>query len=67
MPEFVQNDARPVQKIVVNFSTPDDVQQFAKLVGYDLTPKSRSIWFPYRERVNRKAIEYVDDHSRVDG
>jgi hypothetical protein len=67
MPEFVQDDAQPVQKIVVNFASPEDVQTFARLVGYDLTPKSRSIWFPYRERVNRKALEYVDDNARADG
>jgi hypothetical protein len=60
MPEFVQPDAQPCQKIVVNFETPDDVQAFAELVGYALTSKSRSIWFPFRDRKNRKAFEYVD-------
>ncbi len=61
MPEFVQPDAQPVQKIVVNFATHEDVAAFAKLVGYTLTPKSRSIWFPFRDRTNRRAFEYDDE------
>lgn len=64
MPEFVQPDASPIQKIVVNFATREDVEAFAKLVGYQLTERSRSIWFPYRDRVNRRALEYVDGDSR---
>lgn len=61
MPEFVQGSAEPIQQIVVNFATPEDVQAFAEVVGYRLTPRSRSIWFPYRPRVNRKAHQYEDD------
>ena len=60
MPEFVQESAEPIQKIVVNFATREDVQKFAELTGYKLSDKSRSIWFPFKDRTNRKALEYVD-------
>jgi hypothetical protein len=60
MPEFNQPDKSPYQKIVVNFECEEDVEKFANLTGYKLTSKSRSIWFPYRNRVNRKAVEYVN-------
>lgn len=60
MPEFVQENKEPFQKIVVNFENAADVQKFASLVGYKLTDKSRSIWFPHRDRKNRKAFVYED-------
>lgn len=60
MPEFVQEDREPIQKIVVNFATRDDVDAFAVIVGYALTPRSRSIWFPFKHRTNAAAFEYRD-------
>jgi hypothetical protein len=66
MPEFVQKSQEPYQKLIVNFASQEDVDAFAKLVGYDLSSKSRSIWFPYRDRTNRKAWEYTDANSRTD-
>jgi hypothetical protein len=61
MPEFIQEDKQPIQTIVVSFETKEDVQDFANLIGQKLTYKTKSIWFPAKNRdiVNNKI--YVDE------
>ena len=61
MPEFIQKDLQPVQKIVVNFLTREDVEAFAKLTGHKLTNKTKSVWFPYKKKDNMKKYIYTDD------
>lgn len=46
MPEFEQNDEMPCRRLVVNFKSEQDAQDFAKLVGQKLTDKTRFIWHP---------------------
>lgn len=46
MPEFVQEDARPIKQVLVNFATPEDILKFSKLVGQPITDRTRSIWYP---------------------
>ena len=46
MPEFVQEKQEPYQTIIVRFRCKEDVEEFAKLIGQPLTPKTKSIWHP---------------------
>lgn len=48
MPEFVQNKKEPYSKIVVRFDTEEDLMEFAQLINQKLTPKTKSIWHPYK-------------------
>jgi len=48
MPEFVQEDQKPMQQIVVSFASFEDVKQFAELLGMKVTRKTNSTWFPHR-------------------
>jgi len=48
MPEFEQNQAH-FKKIAVKFRTEEDYNEFAKLIGQKLTPKTSGIWFPAPE------------------
>jgi hypothetical protein len=50
MPEFVQEKKRPYQQITVRFASEEDVQEFARLIGQPLTPKTKSIWHPRLQR-----------------
>lgn len=63
MPEFIQEDKEPYQSIVVSFETKEDVQKFSELVGQKLTYKTKSIWFPPKNRdvVNNKI--YINEES----
>lgn len=46
MPEFDQKDKPPYKKIYLNFRTEEDYNAFAKLIGQNLTEKTKSIWYP---------------------
>jgi len=63
MPEFVQEKQEPFSKITVRFETEDDLNDFAKLIGQKLTPKTKSIWHPYKPHVSGKIRRWVDDES----
>lgn len=61
MPEYVQKDMKPIQKITVNFKTKDDVKLFKKIIGQNITYKTDSIWFPYEERYVPMTKIYIDE------
>ncbi|MBF85100.1 MAG: hypothetical protein CL489_11620 [Acidobacteria bacterium] len=48
MPEFVQDKKEPFSKIIIRFETLEDLTEFAKIIGQKLTPKTKSIWYPYK-------------------
>lgn len=50
MPEFIQEQERPYSKIIVRIADEETLQRFAELIGQPLTPLTKSIWFPKRER-----------------
>ena len=46
MPEYVSEDKKPVQQIIVSFKTYADVVEFGKRLSITITPKTNSTWFP---------------------
>ena len=48
MPEFVQEKKEPFAKIICRFETKEDLDAFAQLIGQKLTPKTKSIWHPFK-------------------
>ena len=46
MPEFVQLKQEPYQKIIMRFSCQADVEEFARRLGLQITPKTKDAWFP---------------------
>lgn len=49
MPEFVQEDQTPYRSLLVHFETVYDLLAFARLIGQDVGPNVKSIWFPEAE------------------
>lgn len=48
MPEFIQENQKPIQQIKVSFASYEDVKKFAELLGMNVSPKTNSTWFPHR-------------------
>jgi len=48
MPEFVQEKKEPFKTLIIRFESESDYQDFAKLIGQKLTPKTKSIWHPFK-------------------
>jgi len=57
MPEFVQED-NFYQKITVTFFSESDVQEFAKLIGQEITDKTKYLHFPEIENFKNKDFHY---------
>ena len=64
MPEFVTNNKKPYQQIIVSFKSYDDVKEFAKRLGLNVTPKTDALWFPLREK--ESGLHYVNDNWNKD-
>lgn len=52
MPEFNQPDNGAFRQIIISFDDQDGVDAFAKLIDQHLTSKTKSLWFPPREKNN---------------
>lgn len=61
MPEFVQEKQEPFSKIVVRFETEQDLKDFAELIGQKLTPKTKSIWFPFKSHWSGEKGRWKDE------
>ena len=61
MPEFIQEDKMPYQQIIVSFESKEDVEKFSQLIGKKLTYKTRSLWFPIKERLSPNNFRYVTE------
>jgi len=64
MPEFIQKDLEPEIQIIVSFKNYKDVQEFGKLINQQLTPKTRSIWFPEVKIGNVADLRWMDNIER---
>lgn len=61
MPEFEQEAQEAYQTIKVHFDSAEDVQDFAKLIGQSITPKTGWLWHPKKERANLLAYSVQDE------
>lgn len=61
MPEFHQEDLSAWKSLKVNFRSPLDLQEFAKLIGQNLTEHTRSIWYPKADRIDMSSQSYQDE------
>lgn len=61
MPEFVQTkQAEEFAKIVVRFKDQESLDDFARLIGQKLTPKTKSIWHPFKSHWGGGRKRWVD-------
>lgn len=62
MPEFQQEDRRPVKRIVVNFETMADYEAFGRLLGQRLTAHSDNVWYPEMPRNELDGVKRYAAH-----
>jgi len=61
MPEFIQEKQAPFAQITVRFNSEKDLNEFAKMIGQKLTPKTKSIWHPYKSHFRSLIKEWHDE------
>lgn len=60
MPEFISENKKPYQQIIVSFRDFNDVKEFAKRLGLNVTPKTDALWFPLKEK--ESGLYYKNDN-----
>jgi len=63
MPEFEQPDTMPHRSVIVHFLDDGAVQDFARIIGQDLTDKTKYVWHPEQKPQKRLDVQYVTDES----
>ena len=48
MPEFIQLKQEPFACIKIRFENEEALNDFAEIIGQKLTPKTKSIWHPFK-------------------
>lgn len=56
MPEFEQQDLSPMKTIYIHFKTKSDMEEFSRLVGQEITERTRWIWFPKAEILHQNLV-----------
>jgi hypothetical protein len=62
MPEY-EAEEPCFRKVVVNFDTAEDVSAFFKLLGQNCTDKTKSVWYPEKERRDLKNQQWAPDEN----
>lgn len=67
MPEFNQQDLKPIKSMQVHFKSMEDQRAFGELIGQKITDLTKSVWYPKIEIKQFKDKEYVqaDDKKKV--
>jgi len=62
MPEFKQEENPPFKRLTISFRNEDDYNAFAKLIGQNLTDKSKSIWYPKLEIEDNSLCRWIEEN-----
>jgi hypothetical protein len=61
MPEFEQEDKTAMKSIIVHFDTQESIDNFSELVEQTITLKTKSIWYPKKEKRELKGLIYQNE------
>ena len=66
MPEYNSTDKTAVKSLKVNFETFDDMKAFSDLIGYNITKKTSSIFYPPPKAHHNVPLGkiYIDDSDQ---
>jgi hypothetical protein len=61
MPEFIQEDLKPFQTLLLHFENEEDRNEFAKLIDQRITNRTKFIWFPKGKKENLLIKKCIDE------
>lgn len=64
MPSFHSENLEAEKQLIINFRSEEDFFAFAQVLGQQLTPKTRSVWYPPKERdvnILKRWIEFEEE------
>lgn len=67
MPEYKSEDKSDIKKLIINFESEEDYNEFAKLIGQKLTMKTKTIWYPEQANSIASVLRFVDETDETTG
>lgn len=61
MPSYASKNAEPWKQLRVKFRTKKDREDFAELLGYKLSDKTNSVWYPERQPEKNITNRYIEE------
>lgn len=61
MPSYSSKNTEPWKQIRIKFRTMEDRKHFAEKLGYNLTEKTNSVWYPEKKPEKNALSRYVGD------
>jgi len=61
MPEFENKENKYFKTVKVHFKCQEDYDAFAKLIGQNLSMKTKSTWYPEQQRIKPSDYGWVDE------
>lgn len=61
MPEFTNEKKEEYRKVTIRFENEADLQDFCKKINQQITPKTKQLWHPKKERDT--LMRWVDDSN----
>lgn len=58
MPAYSSEDKTAVRDIIIHFRDEADVREFAKLLGQNISDKTKYVWFPKEENADLASYKY---------
>ena len=59
MPEFVQDNRQAFKRVVVNFNSQEDIEEFNRRTGLSVSVHTKGVFFP--DHSGEEQVEYVDE------
>lgn len=63
MPEFIQENEKVYQSVLVKFETKEHFKEFEKLMKQTITDRTKSIYYPKREQLTSIDMFWVHDQG----
>jgi hypothetical protein len=63
MPTYKNDEKKHYKTVYVHFETKNDMDEFAKRIGQNMTDKTKYIWFPKKEGSEITLLRWVDEEG----
>lgn len=61
MPAYDSTDLQPLKQLTVNFSSEEDLQEFAKLLKQVINMKTKSVWYPAAQLTPSSLKRWIEE------
>lgn len=65
MPSYSVENLEAKKQLLINFRSEEDMLAFAEVLKQKLTPKTKSVWWPEREKDTNSLKRWIEDDADI--